>query len=343
MLQQIKKDAELRKFDILLVFMFDRLGRRDSETPFFVEDLSMYGVEIWSVTEGQQPFESHADKLINHIRYWQASGENLKTSERIKTRMGQLTVEGFFCGGRCAYGYQLIKTGRKNNRGHEIHNLTIQPDAAAVIQKIFNYRIRSGYGSRNIASVLAEQGIYDHNGEKFHFSSIRGILEREQYTGRLIWGDRRSDDLPELKIISSETFAVAQQIAKQRKTRQIPQKVSGQALLSCGHCGGKIFVSTARKSHHPCTEVSERVPIYKCYNRTQYKGRRFGSASYRAQKIDEYIQEELRQYFERNKSSPQIRLLTKDWAKAELPTQKMILIQIIERVSIFDSMDIRVP
>lgn len=70
------------------------LCRRDSETPFFVEDLSMYGVEIRSVTEDQQRFESHADKLINYIRYWQASGESLKTSERIKTRMGQLTVEG---------------------------------------------------------------------------------------------------------------------------------------------------------------------------------------------------------------------------------------------------------
>jgi DNA invertase Pin-like site-specific DNA recombinase len=147
-LQQIKKDAELRKFDILLVFMFDRLGRRDSETPFFVEDLSMYGVEIWSVTEGQQQFESHADKLINYIRYWQA--ESLKTSDRIKTRMGQLTVEGFFCGGRCAYGYQLIKTWRKNDRGHEIHDLAIQPDEAAVIQKIFDYRIHYGYGSRKL-------------------------------------------------------------------------------------------------------------------------------------------------------------------------------------------------
>ena len=47
-LQQIKKDAKQHKFDILLVFMFDRLGRRDSETPFFVEDLSMLGIEIWS-------------------------------------------------------------------------------------------------------------------------------------------------------------------------------------------------------------------------------------------------------------------------------------------------------
>lgn len=98
--------------------MFDRLGRSDSETPFFVEDLAMCGVEIWSVKEGQQRFESHADKLINYIRYWQASGESLKTSVRIKTRMGQLTTEGMFCGDHCAYGYQLLKTGRVNNRGN---------------------------------------------------------------------------------------------------------------------------------------------------------------------------------------------------------------------------------
>ena len=37
-LQQIKKDANQHEFDILLIFMFDRLGRWDSETPFFVED-----------------------------------------------------------------------------------------------------------------------------------------------------------------------------------------------------------------------------------------------------------------------------------------------------------------
>lgn len=97
-LQQIKKDAGLRKFDILLVFMFDRLGRRDAETPFFVEDIAMHVVEIWSVKEGQQRFESHADKLINYIRYWQASGESLKTSARIKTRMRQLTEAGLYCG-----------------------------------------------------------------------------------------------------------------------------------------------------------------------------------------------------------------------------------------------------
>lgn len=36
-LQKLKQAAVQKKFDILLEFMFDRLGRRDDETPFIVE------------------------------------------------------------------------------------------------------------------------------------------------------------------------------------------------------------------------------------------------------------------------------------------------------------------
>lgn len=153
--------------------------------------------------------------------------------------------------------------------------MAIQPDETAVIQKIFDYHICNGYGSRKIASVLAEQGIYNHNGEKFHFSSIRGILEREQYTGRLIRGDNRSDYLLELKIISAETFAVAQQIVEQRKARQIPQRIDEQALLSgnvyCGHCGGiplgKVIIHVLKslsvfQSINATTERSIKVVLW---------------------------------------------------------------------------------
>lgn len=36
-LQKLKQAAIQKQFDILLVFMFNRLGRRDDETPFEVE------------------------------------------------------------------------------------------------------------------------------------------------------------------------------------------------------------------------------------------------------------------------------------------------------------------
>ena len=91
-LQLLQQAAAAGEFDILLVFMFDRLGRRDDETPFIVEWFTKQGVEVWSVNEGQQRFDSHVDKLMNYIRYWQASGESIKTSIRTRTRIEQLMI-----------------------------------------------------------------------------------------------------------------------------------------------------------------------------------------------------------------------------------------------------------
>ena len=66
--QEIQRDAALGKFDILLVFMFDRLGRKEDETPFVVEWFVNNGIEVWSAEEGQQRFDNHVDKLMNYIR-----------------------------------------------------------------------------------------------------------------------------------------------------------------------------------------------------------------------------------------------------------------------------------
>lgn len=67
--QEIQRDAAQGHFDILLVFMFDRLGRKEDETPFIVEWFVRNGIEVWSAVEGQQRFDSHVDKLMNYIRY----------------------------------------------------------------------------------------------------------------------------------------------------------------------------------------------------------------------------------------------------------------------------------
>lgn len=52
--------------------MFDRIGRSDDETPFVVEWFAKHGIEVWSTQEGQQCFNSHVDKLMNYLRFWQA-------------------------------------------------------------------------------------------------------------------------------------------------------------------------------------------------------------------------------------------------------------------------------
>lgn len=158
-IQEIQRDAAQKKFDILLVFMFDRLGRKEDETPFVVEWFVQNGIEVWSAEEGQQRFDNHVDKLMNYIRYWQASGESLKTSVRTKTRLGQIVQEGRFRGGKAPYGYKLVKNGRRGKKNRELYDIEVDPVEAAVVKQIFDLADRFGYGGQRISSELIEKGI----------------------------------------------------------------------------------------------------------------------------------------------------------------------------------------
>lgn len=79
--------------------MFDRLGRIESETPFVLEWFVQHGIQMWSTHEGQQKIETHGDKLMNYIRFWQAAGESEKTSIRTRDRIRQIVSSGHYTGG----------------------------------------------------------------------------------------------------------------------------------------------------------------------------------------------------------------------------------------------------
>lgn len=335
-IQEIQRDAAQDRFDVLLVFMFDRLGRREDETPFVVEWFVRNGIEVWSTMEGQQRFDNHVDKLLNYIRFWQASGESIKTSIRTKTRLGQIVLEGRFRGGCAPYGYRLVKKGRIGKKNRELYDIEINPIEVPAIREIYRLADQFGYGGRKISSVLQEEGIINlRTGEPFHYSTIQNILKNIMYTGVLRSGDSFSEVFPELQIITPEQFERVRNGREQRSTdyakkceaawktvvtledgtetevirpaRNYPQRNSGRALLSgnvyCGHCGGRIFASTVRRSHHP-NKIGDtvHVPIYKCYNKTQHKGVCDGPTTYVAEKVDSVVDSLLRSIFEKSKS-----------------------------------------
>ena len=97
-----------------------------------------------------QRFDNHVDKLLNYIRYWQASGESIKTSVRVKTWISQLTEEGYYTGGIVPYGYRLENRGRTNKRNKEVCDLAIDPDEAEVVKVIVQkYVCEDFYGLLN--------------------------------------------------------------------------------------------------------------------------------------------------------------------------------------------------
>ena len=312
-LQLLKERAEQGKFDILLVFMFDRLGRKSDETPFVVEWFVKHGIRVWSVNEGEQRFESHTDRLTNYIRYWQADGESQKTSIRTKTALGQMVQEGRFRGGSAPYGYRLAPSGILNKRKHEVYKLEIDEDEARVVRMMFNLCVGSGYGRCQIANLISSQGIQTRTGGNWHEATVGHILHNITYMGVLRSGESQSEVFPELQIIDPATFELAQKLMTERvnefnEQRTLPRNTSGQSMLSgnvfCGHCGGRLTLTTngTVRKNADGVQVARRRIRYVCYNKTRHRAECNGQTGYTMHILDGMVTEVLHQIFDRLKA-----------------------------------------
>ncbi|MDL2233550.1 recombinase family protein [Ruminococcaceae bacterium OttesenSCG-928-L11] len=328
------KDAALRgEFQILLVFMFDRIGRIDDETPFVVEWFVKHGIEVWSVNEGEQKIEQHVDKLMNYIRFWQAAGESEKTSIRTKTRLGQIVEQGYFRGGTVPFGYRLEKQGRVNKGNNEVNEILIDEREAEIVRTIFDLYITKGYGSQRIATYLLEHGILNRKGNNFTNVTIHHMLENKTYIGILKSGESQSDILPHLQIIDPYTFETAQNIRLQRSAqwneRRIPLNTRGSSLLSgnifCGHCGARMIVTTNGKKYHRRDGEVTVTPRtrYVCYNRTRHAHLCDGQTGYTVRKLDTVVDSVAHTLFEQLNDVPKDALIAERYANriAEYQTQ----------------------
>ena len=322
--QEIQRDAVQGKFDVLLVYMFDRLGRRDDETPFVVEWFVRNGIEVWSAVEGQQRFDNHVDKLLNYIRYWQASGESIKTSVRVKTRMEQLTQDGLFTGGSIPYGYRLEKRGRINKRNREVCDLTVDDDAAKIVQLIFYKYVHEGYGAQRLCRYLTELGIRKADGRNFPNTTINRIIKNPIYVGQLHNGDATSERIPELQIIDQDTFDAAQQLMAARATHHAdtPLNMKGQSLLVgnifCGHCGNRLTLTTSgRKAIQKDGTVRREIRCrYQCHYNLRHPGECDGQSGYGVTKLDGIVEKIIRHQFAQIKMASQDDVIAQQHEKA---------------------------
>ncbi len=326
-IQDLKEAALNGEFEVLLVFMFDRLGRIENETPFVLQWFAEQGIEVWSVNEGQQKFEHHVDKLMNYIRFWQASGESEKTSIRVKTRLGQMTEEGLYTGGKYAYGYQLVASGRKNKKGHEMRDLAIEPEEAEVVRRIFDMTVREGYGSYQLADMLNREGYRTHGGTEFQSNTVRRILKNPIYIGYLTNGDVRSERIESLRIVPDEQFAMAQKILSERAGRNedkrtIAMQNQGKALLSgnifCGHCGCRLATTRYKESYTRRDGTLHEVEYgrYICYHKSRSLNDCDGASVYKADKIDAAVTELIRTIFSRISGCPEEEKIQSAYRKA---------------------------
>lgn len=302
-LQEIKSDVLAKKFEILLVFMFDRLGRREYEIPLLTEWFVEQGIEVWSVKEGQQRFDTHADGLMNFFRSWIANEESRKTSMRVDNARKQFTKLGLYTGGKVPYGYQLMETGEVSKKGVPVKFPIIHEPEAEVVRLMFTLAVRNGYGIHRIAKYLNERGIPSKTGGQWAACTIAYLFRNPMYKGYITYGrttakgssknQKRttpdnwvySDPIPELAIISEDIWNEVQErkqevVEEQKQQEQANLAIKdkhirrGQLLLIgfiyCGYCGKRMV--TGYTNYRWTTEDGEKhrtwEAVYKCGGKT---------------------------------------------------------------------------
>ena len=303
---EIKRRAAQHQFDVLLVFMFDRLGRREDETPFVVQWFVQQGIEVWSTKEGEQRFDTHVDKLLNYIRFWQASGESEKTAIRVRTKHEQMVMDGQWRGGLVPYGYRLEFLGRTNKKNQPVRDLVIDEKEAAVIREIYQLITEKGYGTNRVANHLNEQGIKTKRGTTlWRGTSIRAIIDNPVYKGILRFGDERSEPFENLRIVSDEVYDRCLELVKGRACKgeyppAEPVRTDSRSLLTgllfCGHCGGRLCYNRNRKVK-TLADGTEKVydrDLYRCYRKISSRNSCSGPAGYEMQPLNEAVDRAVR-------------------------------------------------
>ena len=314
-IQELRQEAGNGSFDILLVYMFDRLGRIESETPFVLEWFVQHGIQMWSVHEGQQRIESHGDKLMNYIRFWQAAGESEKTSIRTRDRIRQIVSSGHFAGGFVPYGYRAVDKGRVNKRDQSVKDLEIDPEEAAWVREVFEKVANEGASGYAMARMLNDRGLCTRQGARFQSVNIRRMIRHEGYTGYLITKAARSEFIQELQIVDEKLFARANEVIdcrskKLAQEKNIAAKTNNPTLLAgivvCAHCGAKMsaFLHTDRYKLADGT-IREKVQAkYNCYQRGQKLRACDGQSLYLAERVDAVVLEVVHDIFRRIQQEP---------------------------------------
>ncbi len=320
---EIKKKAISGEFDVLLVFMFDRLGRREDETPFVVQWFVQQGIEVWSTREGEQRFDTHVDKLLNYIRFWQASGESEKTSIRVKTKHLQMIEDGQYRGGLLPYGYKLVYLGRTNKKNQPVRDMVIDENEAEVVREIFRLLTVEGYGTLRVAKYLNAKGIKTKRGTTlWRATAIRALIDNPIYTGHMHMGDAMSPKLAHLQIIDDALFDKCQATVKGRSTwlgdsMTVPERTDTKSLLSglifCADCGSRLAYShnTAKKTTADGTLKAYDRESYRCYRKLNSNGGCQGQSAYSALALNVIVLTEVRRIFECIKKKPEKELFEK--------------------------------
>lgn len=285
--KRLLEEAKAGRFELLLIYRLDRLGRSARIILNAVYELEQHGVKIRSMTE---PFDTGDPngRFLLTVLAGVADLERETILERMWYGANRAARAGRWLGGIVPYGYLVNEEGYLEINEDPLPGMDMSE--ADVVRLIYRLIAEHGYSTIKVADYLNALGVppsYAKDGRKIKRGKrkvntagiwrpgrIRNMVVNTTYKGIHYYGKRTNKNRELIPrevpaIVSEKTWEKAQQVLKENQLEAVKnakRKYLLRGLIKCGICGltyhGNAFPGSQRKLK----------AYYVCGGKTAYRG-----------------------------------------------------------------------
>jgi len=263
-MKQLIRDAQDHKFDMLIVYKFDRLSRSVLDGARLMEFFKNQDILFVSVTENFDTATPSGELMVNNM-FSMGQWERRMISTRTKDKIVAERAKGMWTGGCPPLGYDLIKP----------KGLKVNPKEAEQVQTMFRLYLEQQSLDRALKLIngkyrtkrwTPENGQIK-GGKPFFKSTFIHILKNPLYIGKVRCHDDLADGQHEA-IIEPKVFEDVQQLfarnfSHQSSVGKNKKEFLLKGLIHCAHC------QTPMTSYHVYSRTRKLFRYYRCVSTTQ--------------------------------------------------------------------------
>ncbi len=236
--QRMMKDAEKGKFQYVIAWKSNRMGRNMLEAMLNEAKLNDMGVRVLYVEEDFDDSAAGRFALRSMMNVNQFYSESM--AEDIRRGMYD-NAENCMVTGIIPFGY----------KSDESLHYVLDPPKDEIVREIYT-RVASGEPFIDIQNDLNARGIKTARGNAWSKNSFHSVISNERYRGIYIYGTvRKEGGIP--RIVSDELFFKVQEVIKTKKNTKSRHRADGDYVLTgklfCGHCKSPMTGMSGTSKH----------------------------------------------------------------------------------------------
>ena len=251
--------ANVKKYDMVVVYKLDRLSRSQKDTLYLIEDVfEAKGVGFTSLSENMDTSSPFGRAMVGILSVF-AQLEREQIKERMTMgKLGRIKNGKTSAWAKVPFGYDYL--------GGE---LVVNGVQAPVVRRMFD-KYLSGTSITKLVDYLNDEG---HIGKDkwWSYRTVRAVLDNAVYTGRTNFKGEVYDGIHDPIITDSVYYKTQSELerrqkeayAKNNNPRPFQAKYLLSGLLRCGKCGAgfELIQGSVKKD-------GTRFKRYKCFSQS---------------------------------------------------------------------------